>query len=55
MGEAAGRAAKISIEGNCTPANIDVAELRRQQLAKGVYLRNTDGSRAEPETMGTTA
>lgn len=47
MGEAAGRAAKISIQGNRAPGDIDVAELRRQQLARGVYLRNPDGSRAE--------
>lgn len=45
MGEAAGRAAKISVRGNRTPAEIDVAELRRQQLEHGVYLRNADGSR----------
>ena len=46
MGEAAGRAAKISVRGNRTPAEIDVEELRRQQLERGVYLRNPDGSRA---------
>lgn len=45
MGEAAGRAAKISVRGNRAPADIDVAELRRQQLERGVYLRNADGSR----------
>lgn len=45
MGEAAGRAAKISVRGNRAPADIDVAELRRQQLEHGVYLRNDDGSR----------
>jgi len=48
MGEAAGRAARISVRGNRTPAEIDVAELRRQQLERGVYLRNPDGSRAQP-------
>jgi hypothetical protein len=48
MGEAAGRAAKISVRGNRSPAEIDVQELRRQQLEKGVYLRNPDGSRATP-------
>ena len=46
MGEAAGRAAKISIRGNRAPADIDVEELRRQQLERGVYLRNADGTRA---------
>jgi hypothetical protein len=45
MGEAAGRAAKISVRGNRAPADIDVGELRRQQLERGVYLRNADGSR----------
>ena len=46
MGEAAGRAAKISVRGNRTPAEIDTNELRRQQIERGVYLRNADGSRA---------
>jgi hypothetical protein len=48
MGEAAGRAAKISVRGNRSPADIDVEELRRQQLERGVYLRNPDGTRASP-------
>jgi len=51
MGEAAGRAAKISVRGNRSPAAIDVGELRRQQLERGVYLRNLDGSRATEETV----
>jgi FAD dependent oxidoreductase len=42
MGEAAGRAAKISVRGNRAPAAIDVDELRRQQLEHGVYLRNRE-------------
>ncbi|MBL8700709.1 MAG: FAD-dependent oxidoreductase [Alphaproteobacteria bacterium] len=46
MGEAAGRAAKISVRGNRAPADIDLEELRRQQLERGVYLRNPDGTRA---------
>lgn len=46
MGEAAGRAAKISVQGNRLPGEIDVDELRRQQLEHGVYLRNPDGTRA---------
>ncbi|MEO8411351.1 MAG: FAD-dependent oxidoreductase, partial [Propionivibrio sp.] len=50
MGEAAGRAAKMSVQGNRSLADIDVEELRRQQLARGVYLRNHDGSRSVPET-----
>jgi len=45
MGEAAGRAAKLSVRGNRAPADIDVTELRRQQLERGVYLRSADGSR----------
>jgi hypothetical protein len=46
MGEAAGRAARLSVRGNRSPAEIDPVELRRQQLQRGVYLRNPDGSRA---------
>lgn len=46
MGEAAGRAAKISVRGNRAPADIDMQELRHQQLERGVYLRNRDGTRA---------
>jgi len=42
MGEGAGRAAKISVRGNRTPAEIDVEELRRQQLEHGVYLRTRE-------------
>lgn len=48
MGEAAGRAAKMSVRGNRRVADIDVEELRRQQLEHGVYLRNPDGTRAHP-------
>lgn len=48
MGEAAGRAARISVRGNRAPADVDIEELRRQQLEHGVYLRNPDGTRAEP-------
>ncbi|MGH6762583.1 MAG: FAD-dependent oxidoreductase [Phyllobacterium sp.] len=39
MGEAAGRAAKMSVRSNRTPADIDVQELRKQQKERGVYLR----------------
>ncbi len=49
MGEAAGRAAKISVRGNRSPAEIDVQELRRQQLAHGVYLRDREKHVDEPE------
>lgn len=49
MGEAAGRAAKISVRGNRKPADVDIEELRRQQLERGVYLRNPDGTRATPQ------
>ncbi len=50
MGEAAGRAAKISVRGNRPPADIDIEELRRQQIAHGVYLRRPDGTRDGVET-----
>jgi len=46
MGEAAGRAAKISVRSNHAPADIDIARLRREQIEHGVYLRNPDGTRA---------
>ena len=49
MGEAAGRAAKISVRGNRPPAEIDVQELRRQQLEHGVYLRTKDKQASAPE------
>lgn len=55
MGEAAGRAAKISVRGNRAPADIDIQELRRQQLERGVYLRNPDGSRATPRDLESAA
>ncbi len=51
MGEAADRAAKISIRGNRAPTDIDVGLLRRQSLERGVYLRNPDGSRASVATV----
>jgi Dehydrogenases (flavoproteins) len=44
MGEAAGRAAKISVRGNRAPHEIDVKELRRQLIAKGAYLRTKDSA-----------
>ena len=55
MGEAAGRAAKISVRGNRAPAEIDVSELRRQQLQRGVYLRSADGSRTSLEDLAAAA
>jgi hypothetical protein len=48
MGEAAGRAAKISVRGNRSPAEIDIGELRRQQLEHGVYLRSRETQAVEP-------
>ncbi|TJZ62941.1 FAD-dependent oxidoreductase [Sphingobacterium olei] len=38
MGEAAGRAAKLAVRKNLTPAAIDVNELRAELIAAGVYL-----------------
>jgi hypothetical protein len=55
MGEAAGRAAKISVRGNRTPAEIDPQELRLQQLERGVYLRNPDGGRASAADLAPAA
>lgn len=55
MGEAAGRAAKISLRSNRSPAEIDVDELRRQQLERGVYLRNPEGGRATMADLTTAA
>ena len=55
MGEAAGRAAKISVRGNRAPGDIDLQELRRQQLERGVYLRNPDGGRATPDDLASAA
>ena len=52
MGEAAGRAAKISVRGNRKPAEIDTQELRRQNLEHGVYLRDPDGTRAMAPERG---
>jgi hypothetical protein len=37
------------VRGNRAPADIDVEELRRQQLERGVYLRAPDGTRATPD------
>jgi hypothetical protein len=48
MGEAAGRAAKISVRGNRSPSEIDIEELRRQQLERGVYLRSRETQADEP-------
>lgn len=39
MGEAAGRAAKIAVRNNITPAQVDVAQLRNEIREKGGYLR----------------
>lgn len=39
MGEAAGRAAKMAVQHNCQPADIDVTQLQQELLATGAYLR----------------
>jgi ribulose 1,5-bisphosphate synthetase/thiazole synthase len=49
MGEAAGRAAKISVRSNRPPADIDVKELRRQLIARGAYLRVKDSTKRARE------
>lgn len=38
MGEAAGRAAKMSVRKNILPSQVNVAELQAELLAKGAYL-----------------
>lgn len=38
MGEAAGRAAKISVRGNIKPSELDVSILRNELIEKGAYL-----------------
>lgn len=40
MGEAAGRAAKMTVRKNLQPADIDVKELQAELLEKGAYLRS---------------
>jgi hypothetical protein len=39
MGEAAGRAAKMSVRQNISPVNVNVSRLRDELLAQGAYLR----------------
>lgn len=39
MGEAAGRAAKLSVQTGVPPAHIDVRELRKELVAHGAFLR----------------
>jgi hypothetical protein len=39
MGEAAGRAAKMAVRNQIVPSQINVAELQRELLAQGAYLR----------------
>lgn len=39
MGEAAGRAAKISVRRDISPSEIDFGELREELLSNGAYLR----------------
>jgi hypothetical protein len=40
MGEAAGRAAKMSVRENISPSKINVQKLREELVTKGAYLRN---------------
>src|SRR4029453_542228 len=40
MGEAAGRAAAMSVEQGISPASLDARELQRKLLAHGAYLRS---------------
>jgi hypothetical protein len=40
MGEAAGRAATLAVRHKVSPASVDVAELRRQLISHGAYLRD---------------
>lgn len=40
MGEAAGRAAKMALRDNVSPAKINVPKLREELIAKGAYLRD---------------
>jgi len=39
MGEAAGRAAKMSVQEGVSPADIDVRRLREELVAHGAFLR----------------
>ncbi len=39
LGEAAGRAAKMAVRENISPADVDVARLQSELLSKGAYLR----------------
>jgi hypothetical protein len=39
MGEAAGRAAKMSVREGVSPVDIDVKRLRDELRAEGAYLR----------------
>lgn len=44
MGEAAGRAAKMAVRNNISPANINVKQLQEELLAKGAYLRPAENT-----------
>jgi hypothetical protein len=41
MGEAAGRAAKMAVRDDVSPAEIDVGKLQSELLERGAYLRQT--------------
>ena len=55
MGEAAGRAAKISVRGNRAPRKSMSRSCAVQQLERGVYLRSADGSRTSLEDLAAAA
>lgn len=46
MGEAAGRAAALSIRGNASPRDIDVGTLRKELREHGAYLRDMPAAAA---------
>ncbi len=47
MGEAAGRAAALSVKDEVTPRQLDVGKLRQELLAAGAYLREKPANRLE--------
>ena len=55
LGEAAGRAAKLAIRGGVATKDIDVQELRRELVEKGVYLRGEKGERLTSEQFAKAA
>jgi hypothetical protein len=49
LGEAAGRAAKLAVRQNVSPARIDPQELRAELIARGAYLRTGPAAVASAE------